>query len=50
MVGGRVFAANADLAASVGADGTAPDARVAVRVAGELVDAVAQELVQPMTG
>ena len=50
MVGGRVFAGNADLAASVGADGTAPDARVAVRVAGELVDAVAQELVQPMTG
>jgi methanogenic corrinoid protein MtbC1 len=50
MVGGRVFADNADLAASVGADGTAPDARVAVRVAGELVDAVAQELVQPMTG
>lgn len=49
MVGGRVFAENADLAASVGADGTAPDARVAVRVAGELVDAVAQELVQPMT-
>lgn len=50
MVGGRVFAGNADLAASVGADGTAPDARVAVRVAGELVDAVTQELVQPMTG
>ena len=50
MVGGRVFADNADLAASVGADGTAPDARVAVRVAGQLVDAVAQELVQPMTG
>lgn len=50
MVGGRVFAENADLAASVGADGTAPDARVAVRVAGELVDAVAQELVRPMTG
>ncbi len=50
MVGGRVFAENADLAASVGADGTAPDARVAVRVAGELVDAVTQELVQPMTG
>lgn len=50
MVGGRVFAGNADLATSVGADGTAPDARVAVRVAGELVDAVTQELVQPMTG
>ena len=50
MVGGRVFAGNADLAASVGADGTAPDARVAVRVAGELVDAVAQESGRPMTG
>ena len=50
MVGGRVFAENADLAATVGADGTAPDARVAVRVAGELVDAVAQELATPMTG
>lgn len=50
MVGGRVFAGNADLAASVGADGTAPDARVAVRVAGELVDAVAQEAGQPMAG
>ncbi len=50
MVGGRVFAGNADLAALVGADGTAPDARVAVRIAGELVDAVTQELVQPTAG
>ena len=49
MVGGRVFAANADLAASVGADGTAPDARIAIQVAGELVDAVAREAVSPMT-
>lgn len=50
MVGGRVFAQNADLAAAVGADGTAPDARVAVRVAGALVDAVAREAVSAMTG
>lgn len=50
MVGGRVFAQNADLAAAIGADGTAPDARVAVRVAGELVDAVAREAVSAMTG
>jgi methanogenic corrinoid protein MtbC1 len=50
MVGGRVFAQNADLAGAVGADGTAPDARVAVRVAGALVDAVAREAVSAMTG
>jgi methanogenic corrinoid protein MtbC1 len=50
MVGGRVFALDADLAAAVGADGTAPDARIALRVAGELVDAVAREAVVPMTG
>lgn len=50
MVGGRVFAQNVDLAAAVGADGTAPDARVAVRVAGALVDAVAREAVSAMTG
>jgi methanogenic corrinoid protein MtbC1 len=50
MVGGRVFALDADLAATVGADGTAPDARVALRVAGELVDAVAREAVAPLTG
>lgn len=50
MVGGRVFAENADLAAAVGADGTAPDARVAVRVAGSLVDAAAREAVAAMTG
>ncbi len=50
MVGGRVFAQNADLAAAVGADGTAPDARAAVQVAGALVDAVAREAVSAMTG
>ena len=50
MVGGRVFAANAELAAAVGADGTAPDARVALRLAGDLVDAVARDAVSPMTG
>lgn len=50
MVGGRVFALDASRAAAVGADGTAPDARAAVRVAGELVDAVAREAVASMTG
>lgn len=50
MVGGRVFVDNAALASQVGADGTAPDARLAVRVAGELVDAVAREAVSPMSG
>ncbi|OYY89540.1 MAG: cobalamin-binding protein [Sphingomonas sp. 28-66-16] len=43
MVGGRVFVGNPDLAERVGADGTAPDAKVAVRVAGELVGAVARD-------
>lgn len=37
MVGGRVFSANPDLAARVGADGTAGDAKVALEVAVELV-------------
>lgn len=50
MVGGRIFADNAALAGEVGADGTAPDARLAVRVAGELVDAVAREAVSAMNG
>lgn len=50
MVGGRVFALDASRAAAVGADGTAPDARAAVRVAGALVDAVAREAVASMTG
>lgn len=50
MVGGRVFINNAGLAASVGADGTAPDARIALGVASDLVDAVAREAVSPMSG
>ena len=37
MVGGRVFSANPELAAQVGADGTARDAKVALEVAVELV-------------
>lgn len=37
MVGGRVFSANPDLAARVGADGTARDAKLALEVAVELV-------------
>lgn len=50
MVGGRVFSLDVSRAAAVGADGTAPDARTAVRVAGALVDAVTQEVVASMTG
>lgn len=49
MVGGRVFVDNPALAGEVGADGTAPDARVAVQVAGELVDARTREAVS-LTG
>jgi methanogenic corrinoid protein MtbC1 len=37
MVGGRIFNADPDLAAHVGADGTAPDARTAPKVADDLV-------------
>ena len=37
MVGGRVFSADPDLAARVGADGTARDAKLALEVAGGLV-------------
>ncbi|KUR78602.1 hypothetical protein AQZ49_07060 [Novosphingobium sp. FSW06-99] len=37
MVGGRVFSADPDLVAQVGADGTAPDAKAAPQVAGDLV-------------
>ena len=37
MVGGRVFSANPDLAAQVGADGTARDAKLALKVATGLV-------------
>lgn len=43
MVGGRIFAGNAGLAAELGADGTAPDAKLAVEVAGELVAALQRE-------
>lgn len=45
MVGGRVFAENPRLASDVGADGTARDARSAVKMAQDLVDAVAREVV-----
>lgn len=37
MVGGRIFSADPDLAVRVGADGTAPDARCAPKVAAELI-------------
>ncbi|CAN5419998.1 hypothetical protein BH11PSE5_BH11PSE5_32590 [soil metagenome] len=37
MVGGPTFVNNPDLAAQVGADGTAPDAKLAVKLAGKLV-------------
>ena len=37
MVGGRVFSANPELVAQSGADGTARDAKVALKVAVELV-------------
>lgn len=37
MVGGRVFSANPALAMEVGADGTAPDAKCALKIAGGLV-------------
>ncbi|OYY68468.1 B12-binding domain-containing protein [Sphingomonas sp. 28-63-12] len=38
MVGGRIFVEDPDLAVRLGADGTAPDAKVAVQVAVDLVD------------
>ncbi len=38
MVGGRVFHERPGLAAAMGADGTAPDARAALRLAADLVD------------
>lgn len=44
MVGGRVFTADPALAAQVGADGTAPDARLALTVAADLVRARAGEV------
>ncbi|TFU03099.1 cobalamin B12-binding domain-containing protein [Polymorphobacter arshaanensis] len=37
MVGGRIFSADPDLAAQVGADGTARDAKLALKVAVDLV-------------
>lgn len=40
MVGGRIFVADPDLAASVGADGTASDAKVALQKALSLVEAI----------
>ena len=45
MVGGRMFADTPERAVEVGADGTAPDAKVAVRVAGELVGALSREII-----
>lgn len=45
MVGGRIFAEAPDRAVEVGADGTAPDAKIAVRVAGELVGAISREVI-----
>jgi methanogenic corrinoid protein MtbC1 len=43
MVGGRVFVEQPDLANQVGADGTAPDAKVALTVADDLVGAIERE-------
>lgn len=37
MVGGRIFSANPERAILVGADGTAPDAKLALKVAADLV-------------
>ena len=37
MVGGRIFSADPERAALVGADGTAPDAKLALKVAADLV-------------
>lgn len=44
MVGGRVFVADAGLALRVGADGTAPDAKRAVELAGVLLAEVKREV------
>ncbi|WP_227698592.1 cobalamin B12-binding domain-containing protein [Sphingomonas hengshuiensis] len=44
MVGGRVFIANPDLAVQIGADGTAPDAKLALRMASALVRSRAAEV------
>ncbi len=43
MVGGRVFVEQPDLASQVGADGTAPDAKMALTVAEDLVSAAEGE-------
>ncbi|TPG38297.1 cobalamin-binding protein [Sphingomonas koreensis] len=43
MVGGRIFVRDPALAAQVGADGTASDAKLAVKVAAGLVNAVERE-------
>lgn len=45
MVGGRVFSVDPDLAVRVGADGTARDAKLALKVAGCLVRARDREVV-----
>ncbi len=44
MVGGRMFVDAPQRAAEVGADGTAPDAKIAVKVAGDLVGALASKV------
>lgn len=44
MVGGSIFSASPELAAEVGADGTAPDAKLALKLAGELVRERASEI------
>ena len=44
MVGGRIFSADPDLAARVGADGTARDARLALVVAADLIRVREREL------
>jgi len=45
MVGGRIFVGDARLAIEVGADGTAPDAKLALKVAGTLVAGNAREAI-----
>ncbi len=44
MVGGRIFVEAPDRAIEVGADGTAADAKIAVKVAGDLVSAIARQV------
>lgn len=45
MVGGRIFSADPDLARRAGADGTAPDAKLALKVATQLVRARSAEAI-----